>query len=117
MNEILTSLSTVTQSQFFWFYMGLIITFGMVIGARLDEGVRGFQRSMIIILPFMVVMIITNLSRIYQASFTGVITPQAYNGTVSMLITAVFYVIGLFSGHMVSYKAKQSVIKEINGRK
>lgn len=112
MNEILTSLSAVTSSQFFWFYMGLIITFGVVIGTRLDEGVKGFQRSMLIILPFLVVMIITNVSRIYQASFERIITPQAYNGTVSMVMTAVFYILGLFAGHMVSYKAKESVYKE-----
>lgn len=83
----------------------------MYIGTRLDDGLNGFKRSMAIILPFIAILVIVNVSRIYQTSFTATLTANAYNGTVSAIITSLFYIVGLFIGHMISYKAKQEVLK------
>lgn len=111
MNEVYQSIQTVTNSPFFWFYMGLVITFGMTIGVHLDDGMRGFKRSMTIIFPFSIMVMLTTLSRLYEASQSFNLTSQAYNGTTSFLFAAIFYSIGLFIGHLITCKAKEAVAK------
>lgn len=108
MNEVIKSIQVVSSSPYFFFYMGLIITFGMIIGVHLDDGVRGFKRSLTIIMPFLIMTVITTLSRIYSISHDVVISFQAYNGTVSFLISSFFYIIGLFIGHSITYKATKA---------
>jgi F0F1-type ATP synthase membrane subunit a len=114
MQEIMKSIATVTSSPFFWFYMGLVVVFGMTVGGRLNEGVRGFYKSMTILIPFVVIIILTNTSRIYYISLETPLTHSAYNSYVSLVLTALFYIAGLFLGHMIVSQAIKDGRKQLS---
>lgn len=93
--------------------MGLVVTFGMVVGAHLDDGLRGFKRSMTIIFPFIVMVLVTTLSRLYSVSLITPITSQAYNGTVTFVLSSLMYILGLFGGHSITMRAKKVAQRNI----
>lgn len=113
MQEILQSFNNVILSPLFMVYMSFIITFGMWIGIRLDNGIQGFKRSIVIILPFIFVILLANTSRIYQASFVSPLPANAFNGIITTIITSFFYIVGLIIGHIIWDEARNRVQKHI----
>lgn len=111
MNDISESLQQVTQSPNFWFYMGLIVSLGMVIGAKLNEGLTGLKRSLLILIPFVLLLTLTNLSRVYYYSLQYGMGAQSYNNTIALALTATAYCSGLVLGHLIVAHAVRSALK------
>ena len=114
MQEINDSLYLVIQSQYFWWYMSTILSLGMVIGAKYDDRFAGFKKSLSLILPYTSIIFLTNISRMYERSQSQPLTATAYNSLWSLIIITLFYVLGLFIGHMIDRKAKQSAKELFN---
>lgn len=110
-SELFNSTRNVVTVDGFLVFFSLIITTGMFIGIRLDDGVRGLKRSLIILLPLLALQALTNVSRIYQTSLNTQISSAAFNGLTTMFLTSLAYIIGLVIGHLIFKKAKA----EING--
>lgn len=106
------SMIYVSQVQGFLLLMSLVICFGMFVGIKLDDGKAGFKRSALVLLPYIILVMIINISRIYQTILLMPITYSAFNGTVTMFITSLFYLLGLCVGHIIFKKAKIAAIKE-----
>lgn len=91
----------VIDSPYFWLYIGLIISFGMVFGGRLNEGMNGFRKSMMILLPFSLMLFVIMASRLFYTATIFPLGANAYNNVITLIITTFFYTLGLFMGHMV----------------
>lgn len=106
------SMIYVSQVQGFLLLMSMVICFGMFVGIKLDDGKAGFKRSALVLLPYIILVMIINISRIYQTILLMPITYSAFNATITMFIALIFYLIGLFAGHIIFKKAKIAAIKE-----
>lgn len=113
MQEILTSFINVTSATGFWFYMGGVVSMGMVVGNRFDESYKGFKRSIVLLLPYFVMLFFVTSSRVYEVSRIRLLGADAYNSLITLGIVTFFYVLGLFIGHVILLKAK----KEVHGNK
>jgi hypothetical protein len=113
MQEVNQSLLLVINSVNFWWYMSTILSLGMVIGAKYDDRFAGFRKSLSIITPYTMIIFLTNASRMYETSHTKPLTATAYNSLWSLVIITIFYVVGLFIGHMIDQKAKIKAHEEI----
>lgn len=113
MQEIMKSIEAVFTSPLFFTNMGMITAFGMVIGATLDDGVRGFRKSVAIILPYTLIIATTTITRLIDVSSRQPFSFTAYNSLVSLTAVSTFYLIGLFLGHVVFEYAQKSARKEI----
>lgn len=109
MTEIFESIKVVTGAPFFMLSMSTVITVGMLVGGRQDDGSRGFKRSMGVFLPFIFIAVANNLLRIF--SLNAALTYQAFNGSVSLIIMGIFYISGLLFGHMISDKGRKDALK------
>lgn len=112
MQEIIQSLYTVTSAAGFWFYMGGVVSLGMVIGNRFDESYKGFRKSVFLLSPYVILLILTNASRIAQIGFEKPLDSMAYNGLITIGIITIFYITGLFLGHVILRKAHKEVEKK-----
>lgn len=112
MQEITDSLHLVIRSVNFWWYMSTILSLGMVIGAKFDDKLRGFTRSLALIVPYTSILFLTNFSRLYETAQIKPLASTAYNSMWSLTIITVFYVTGLFIGHMIDRKAKHNAQRE-----
>jgi hypothetical protein len=112
MQEVNDSLFLVVGSQYFWWYMGGILSTGLIIGVKYDDQFRGFRKSLSIIAPYTSIIFLTNMSRMYETSQTKALTATAYNSMWSLLIITIFYVLGLFIGHMIDQRAKVKAHEE-----
>lgn len=108
MNLIIESLGMVTLNSGFLINMSLIMVFGMVAGVKMNDGIRGFSRSMAILLPYIFIIVTTTLLRLSGAGF-GTIGANAYNGINTILVTTLFYTAGLYIGHVIYSKAEKEV--------
>ena len=107
MQELKESLQLVIQSPYFLWYCSLILSLGMVIGAKFDDSFRGFRRSVALITPYFLILIITNGSRMYNTSLAKPLTATAYNSIITLSIITFLYILGLFIGHMIDLKGKE----------
>lgn len=114
MQEIAHSINQVITSGGFLYNLSMIIVIGIVAGVKLNEYFVGFKRSMVILIPFIFILLLTNLMRIYDMSSDQVIGYNAYNGSVSIAIVSLAYVVGLFLGHVTFHKAKKDARKEVH---
>jgi len=101
------SIVFVSRVQGFLLMMSLVICFGMFVGIKLDDGRAGFNRSALVLLPYIALVMTINISRIYQTMLLMPITYSAFNGIATLLITSIFYLLGLCIGHMIFKKAKK----------
>ena len=97
----------VTNTDGFLIFISLIITTGMFVGVRLNEGKIGFSRSLFVLFPYIILVSLVNGSRIYQTSLVTSVGSQAYNGLVTLILTSLAYILGLFVGHVIFNKAKR----------
>jgi len=100
MQILLDSVHIVTSATGFWFFTGCIISFGMIVGAKLNEGGTGLKRSLIILLPFTIILFSTNLSRVFDYARINGFGGQSFTNTVSLIFIALAYIVGLFVGHI-----------------
>lgn len=100
MQILLDSVHIVTSATGFWFFTGCIISFGMIVGAKLNEGGTGLRRSLTILLPFMLILFSTNLSRVFDYARVNGFGGQSFTNTVSLIFIALAYIVGLFVGHI-----------------
>lgn len=100
MQILLDSVKIVTSGTGFWFFTGCIISFGMIVGAKLNEGGSGLRRSLIILLPFTAILFSTNLSRVFDYARINGFGGQSFTNTVSLIFIALAYVAGLGVGHI-----------------
>jgi len=114
MQEITQSLSTVLSTGGFLYNMSLIIVIGIIAGVKLNEYFFGFKRSIVILIPFVLVLLFTNFLRISEITNGSPISHNAYNGSISIVITTLCYVIGLFLGHVTFQKARKDAQKELS---
>lgn len=114
MQEILVSIKNVSSASFFWWYMSMIISLGMVVGAKFDNRFRGFIKSIILLAPYTLILLLTNISRLYETSLRKELTSDAYNGTASLFMVTIFYMLGLFIGHMIDKQGKIEVMRKYN---
>lgn len=110
--EIITSLSLVTSSPLFYYYVSTIFAFGMVIGAKYNHKFNGFKQSMTLLAPYTLIIFTTTISRIYETSTRTTVTANAYNSLVTLVLITIIYVLGLFIGHMLDLKGKEVAHKE-----
>lgn len=110
--RVIESFFEVTTGTGFWFNMGLIITVGMIAGFKFNESLIGLKRSLAILLPFSLSLVSVNAFRIFGYSQSADLGANAYNGTISVILTTVFYMIGLFFGHVLFKKAKHDALKD-----
>lgn len=94
------SVHIVTTATGFWFFTGCIISFGMIVGAKLNEGGTGLRRSLTILLPFMLILFSTNLSRVFDYARVNGFGGQSFTNTVSLIFIALAYIVGLGVGHI-----------------
>lgn len=94
------SVHIVTTATGFWFFTGCIISFGMIVGAKLNEGGTGLKRSLTILLPFLLILFSTNLSRVFDYARVNGFGGQSFTNTVSLIFIALAYVVGLGVGHI-----------------
>lgn len=114
MQEITQSLNTVLSTSGFLYTMSMIIVIGILVGVKLNEFFVGFKRSIVILIPFVFVLLLTNFIRILEITNGSPIGHNAYNGSISIFITTICYVVGLFLGHVTFHKAKEDAQKELN---
>lgn len=100
MQILLDSVHIVTTATGFWFFTGCIISFGMIVGAKLNEGGTGLRRSLTILLPFMLILFSTNLSRVFDYALVNGFGGQSFTNTVSLIFIALAYIVGLGVGHI-----------------
>ena len=100
MQILLDSVHIVTSATGFWFFTGCIISFGMIVGAKLNEGGTGLRRSLTILLPFMLILFSTNLTRVFDYARINGFGGQSFTNTVSLIFIALAYIVGLFVGHI-----------------
>lgn len=112
MQEIQQSIIAVTNSQGFYFWVGIVISVGMLAGSRFDNKLAGFARSMAIIAPYGLILFLTNATRLYETSLKKTLSADAYNSSVTLFIITGAYIVGLFLGHMAVKKGKEQAIKE-----
>ena len=106
--ELLNSAQNVARVDGFLVFFSLIVTTGMFIGIRLDDGSRGLRRSLVILVPFILLQTLTNISRVYQ-NFNQQMASQSFNGTTTMVLTSFAYILGLVIGHLIFKRAKKDV--------
>ncbi len=111
MQEIIQSIVNVTQAQGFYLYVGMIISVGMIAGSKFDNRFAGFKKSVTLILPYAIILLFVNVTRLYETGQTRPITADAYNGSVSLALITIAYISGLFIGHMVVKKGKEQAHK------
>lgn len=113
-NTYLDSISMVTTSPNFFFYMGLVVSFGMIVGGKLNEGMDGLKKSVIVLLPFGFVMLLTTSSRLFYTSSLSSfpLSANAYNGLFTLVFTSLFYLIGLVLGHTIVSSTIRKIYKE-----
>lgn len=114
MNTVIQSLSAVVGGQGFPVFMSIIFTLGMYFGNRHDDGFRGFKKSVGIIAPWSMIVILTNVFRILEVSKYNTVTSAAYNGSITAFLATVCYIPGLFIGHMIKQAAEKQAIREHN---
>lgn len=102
----------VIDGQGFLVFMSVIFSLGMYYGNKHDDGFNGFKRSVGVILPWVAIVILTNIFRIVETARVVNITGMAFNGTVTALITTICYIPGLFVGHMIKEIAEEQALKE-----
>lgn len=112
MQEINESFYLVTQSVNFWWYMSTILSLGMVIGAKFDHKLRGFTRSLALLVPYTSIIFLTNFSRLYETSQKTHLGATSFNSMWTIIIITAFYIVGLFIGHMIDQKAKHKAQTE-----
>lgn len=100
MQVLFESVKIVTSATGFWFFIGCIISLGMVIGAKLNEGGNGFKRSITILLPFSVVLFSTNLARVFDYARINGFGGQSFTNTFSIIFVSMAYIFGLAVGHL-----------------
>lgn len=106
--ELINSAQNVIRVDGFLVFFSLIITTGMLIGIRLDDGSRGLRRSLVILIPFILLQTLTNISRVYQ-TLNVQMASQSFNGTTTMVLTSIAYILGLVIGHLIFKRAKKDV--------
>ena len=100
MQIFLESIKIVTAGSGFWFFTGCVISFGMIVGAKLNEGGSGLKRSVIILLPFISILFSTNLSRVFDYARINGFGGQSFTNTFSLLFVTLSYILGLWIGHV-----------------
>lgn len=100
MQILLDSVHIVTSATGFWFFTGCIISLGMIVGAKLNEGGTGLKRSITILLPFIIILFSTNLSRVFDYARINGFGGQSFTNTFSLIFVALAYVVGLGIGHV-----------------
>lgn len=103
------SLLLVLSGDYFLFNVSTVVSLGMIIGYKLNEGLDGFKKSITILLPYSALLILTIYSRLLGVEVTAA---NAYNGIITIIITSVAYITGLFLGHVVFNKAKKDAVNE-----
>lgn len=109
--NIIESISNVALANGFLFNMSLIVVIGMFTGVKYNEGKIGFSRSLVIMAPFSLILILTNAMRIYEVALEKDITSSAFNASITIAFTSFFYILGLFIGHVLFHKAKEEAVK------
>lgn len=113
-NIYMDSVYLVIRSPHFFFYMGLVVSFGMIVGGRLNEGMAGLKKSMFVLIPFGFVLFMTTSSRIFFTSnlYPIPLSANAYNGIFTLLFTGIFYFIGLLLGHTVVSNTVKKIYRQ-----
>lgn len=108
--HIRESFNQVLTTGGFSYYATTILCFGIVLGGRLGQGMSGFKKSLVILCPFILVLALNGLTRVYEVSLVRPIGPQSYNGTVSLVLTSLSYLTGLFIGHCAVREGRRVAI-------
>ncbi len=108
------SINMVITSPNFFVYMGLIMSFGMVFGGKLNEGMNGMRKSLMILVPFSFVLLLSTSSRLFYTVMSNDLPlgPNAYNSIFTLIFTTLFYTLGLFLGHTVVSQTIKKVYKD-----
>ncbi len=110
---LLRSLEIVTSAPFFWSAMGAMTATSIFIGAALYNTNMSKLKSLIsavIIYVFFIAFI--NLSRIYGKVISGEATvsqPNIYNATITIILAAFFYLLGIVIGTAISQKFEKKI--------
>jgi hypothetical protein len=116
MQEITQSFYLVVGASSFLTLTSLVFITGIFWGWWYDQKIIGFKRSLNLIVPFVVLLITINASRIYEASLSTKINPNGYNGLITLVLSSVVYIIGLFIGHMLDTRGRKKA-QEIHRHK
>lgn len=111
MQEVQQSIQQVISSPGFFWWVGVIISIGMLAGAKFDNRIQGFVKSIILIFPYSLVLLLTTLNRLYIISYDKPLNADAYNGIVTLVIITLAYIVGLFLGHMAVKKGHEAGVK------
>lgn len=106
MENVISSFYLVINANQFLTMASITLMVGIFWGWLYDQKFAGFRRSLSLIAPHSILIIITSLFRITEYSTKNVFTANAYNGVMTILLTTFFYIIGLFIGHMIDHNAK-----------
>lgn len=112
LNNLYLSFLMVIDSPGYALYLGSVISLGMTVGWKLNEGREGFTRSLTVILPIFLLITFNTLSRVYFISLEAPIGANAFNSVIARLIDVPAYCLGLYIGHVLAKKAIISVYKD-----
>lgn len=101
MQILLDSIHIVTSATGFWTFTGCVISLGMIVGAKLNEGGTGLRRSLTVLFPFTIILFATNLTRVFDYARVNGFGGQSFTNTFSIIFIATAYVVGLGVGHIL----------------
>lgn len=114
MENVINSFYLVINANQFLTMASITLMVGIFWGWLYDQKFAGFKRSVSLIAPHSLLIIVTSLFRISEYSSTNVLTANAYNGIMTIFLTTFFYIGGLFIGHMIDRNAKQQAHTTFN---
>lgn len=110
MQEIIESLRIVITDPGIWPSLGTTVAGAMFIGAMLNNGRYGLKTSLTVLLPYTIFLFIPTISRILHKLSDGtMVGASAWNGTITLFLVTVSYILGLTIGHLIIHRVNQEV--------
>lgn len=113
-NLLQESLQQVINGSNFWFWLGMSIASGAIVGGIFNQGIKGLRRSVVTLSPLILLVMAATGDRVYAIHIINPIGPSAFNAPLSLFILSIGYVAGLWYGHTIVSRAVRSVYQKHN---
>jgi uncharacterized membrane protein len=99
----------VFDSPYFLLYLSGVVSFGMAVGKYLVKRKIHMQDYMVVLFPFIFFVAQIMISRLYFTSKEMVLSANAFNNLLTLLIVAAAYLTGILIGHYITMLAIKQV--------
>lgn len=96
----------------FPFYLGMAVSSGLIVGGIFNRGVNGLSRSLVTLLPLVLLVLSATTDHIIYVSQTQQLGFNAYNSLVRIFLIFSFYTLGLIIGHILVSRWVRNVYKK-----